>query len=98
MRSKKYSLVKKNSIKRNSIKRKSIKRKSTYRRKLSKNKSRTSLYKGWTLDTYIGFGIGYRLTKSNWESNSDYDKLFSNVPDSPISIPLRLGITIGYIF
>jgi antitoxin component YwqK of YwqJK toxin-antitoxin module len=56
-------------------------------------------HKGFTLDIYIGFGIGYRMVERNWpEENKIYKNAYSSINSSAIKIPFRLGFTIGYIF
>ncbi|MDB5256122.1 MAG: hypothetical protein JWM14_817 [Chitinophagaceae bacterium] len=55
--------------------------------------------KGFTLDIYIGLGIGYRMMERNWpEENKIYKNAFSSVSSGSIKVPFRLGFTIGYIF
>jgi antitoxin component YwqK of YwqJK toxin-antitoxin module len=56
-------------------------------------------HKGFTLDIFIGLGIGYRMLERNWsEENKIYKNAFSSVSSSIIKVPVRLGFTIGYIF
>ena len=63
---------------------------------LSKSKHRGK-YRGWTADTYFGLGVGIRSFSKNWD-----DKLVPMVPisksENPITIPIRMGINIGYSF
>ena len=55
--------------------------------------------KGWSLDAYIGLGIGYRIVNNNWQgSNSKFDGAFSGISTSPLSVPFRFGFTLGYKF
>jgi len=53
---------------------------------------------GFTIDTYIGIGIGYRIYYQDYtdtEENKDY---FSDLPSSNLSIPIRFGINLGFAF
>lgn len=55
--------------------------------------------KGFTLDVFIGLGIGYRFQNKDWpEENKQYKNSFSGVNSSTIKVPIRLGFTIGYVF
>lgn len=53
---------------------------------------------GITVDVFIGIGIGYRKCRANYNESTNFSQLFKSLPDSKISIPLRLGINLGYIF
>jgi uncharacterized protein len=55
--------------------------------------------KGFTLDFFVGLGIGYRIQYKNWsDSNKQYKNTFSSVNSNSIMVPFRLGFTIGYVF
>ncbi len=55
--------------------------------------------KGFTLDVFVGLGIGYRMQNKDWpEENKQYKNTFSSVNSSEIKIPFRLGFTLGYVF
>lgn len=60
--------------------------------------------KGFTLDVWGGLGIGYRNSTKNWPNFRTFANLnpitsaYSNVNQDPLSIPIRLGVTIGYVF
>jgi uncharacterized protein len=55
--------------------------------------------KGFTLDIYVGLGIGYRMLDKKWsEENKIYKNAFSSINNATIKVPFRLGFTIGYIF
>jgi len=51
---------------------------------------------GFTVDTYIGIGIGYRVYYQNYTDTEDNKDYFFDLPTSNISIPIRFGINIGY--
>jgi antitoxin component YwqK of YwqJK toxin-antitoxin module len=54
--------------------------------------------RGFTLDVWAGIGIGYRISDKNWNDNSRLDDLFGDVNQNSISVPIRLGVTLGYMF
>lgn len=54
--------------------------------------------KGITLDVFIGVGIGYREYAAIDYPNETIKKAFDEAPKSKISVPIRAGLTIGYIF
>lgn len=54
--------------------------------------------KGITLDVFIGVGIGYRTYTAIDYPNETIKKAFDDAPKSKISVPIRAGLTIGYIF
>lgn len=54
--------------------------------------------KGFTLDVWGGLGIGYRSISKNWTNIPAVTNAYSNVDQDPISIPIRIGITLGYVF
>ena len=51
---------------------------------------------GMTLDTYIGAGIGYRNYSKDYQETQENTQYFSNLPTSPVSFALRLGINLGF--
>ena len=53
---------------------------------------------GITLDVFIGVGIGYRHYNAIDYPNETIKKAFDEAPKSKISVPIRAGLTIGYIF
>ena len=55
-------------------------------------------YIGWTIDAYLGLGIGYRSFNDSWNNVAEYDNLYSPIKGSAITVPLRLGFNIGYSF
>ncbi len=54
--------------------------------------------RGFTLDLWAGIGVGVRFTEKNWENLPEVDDLFSGVNQNTISVPLRIGVTVGYMF
>lgn len=54
--------------------------------------------KGWTIDIYGGVGIGYRDIKRNYQSQPKFDALFLSLKSRHLTVPIRLGISIGYLF
>jgi uncharacterized protein len=55
--------------------------------------------KGFTLDIFVGIGIGYRVQTKDWpEDNKQYKSTFSSVSGAVIKVPFRLGFTLGYVF
>lgn len=53
---------------------------------------------GITLDVFIGVGIGYRNYSAIDYPNEAIKKAFDEAPKSKISVPIRAGLTLGYIF
>ncbi len=51
---------------------------------------------GFTIDTYIGIGIGYRTYTQDYTDTEDNKEFFSDLPSSNISIPIRLGVNLGF--
>jgi hypothetical protein len=54
--------------------------------------------RGLSIDIFGGLGIGYRNYKQKWESNPDLDAVFEDVKKRKLTIPIRLGVSIGYAF
>jgi hypothetical protein len=52
---------------------------------------------GWTVDFYVGLGVGYKKSVTNW-TNPDYDNFFKEKDKGNVFIPFRLGVLIGYLF
>ncbi|MGK7393896.1 MAG: toxin-antitoxin system YwqK family antitoxin [Candidatus Cyclobacteriaceae bacterium M3_2C_046] len=53
---------------------------------------------GITIDIYGGIGIGYRITDPQYEPVPEYEEVFKNINNKKVSIPIRFGVTIGYVF
>lgn len=53
---------------------------------------------GLTMDTWVGVGIGFRDYSEKFPSESAFREIFKDVRKPKFSIPLRLGINIGYAF
>jgi antitoxin component YwqK of YwqJK toxin-antitoxin module len=53
---------------------------------------------GFSLDAFLGLGIGYRDYKEKFPDKEEYKDVFRNINKSSISIPLRIGFSIGYAF
>lgn len=52
---------------------------------------------GFTVDGYIGFGVGYRNKQPDYSTpNPEYDALFEDLPDSNFSYAIRLGLNLGF--
>jgi antitoxin component YwqK of YwqJK toxin-antitoxin module len=58
--------------------------------------SENSAGKGWTVDVFAGIGIGYQFVGSI--SNNAPDGVLSEVRDKNLTLPIRVGFTIGYAF
>lgn len=52
---------------------------------------------GWTIDAFIGLGVGYRYVSKDPTATPAANSYFS-VTKSGITVPLRLGVTFGYLF
>ncbi len=52
---------------------------------------------GFTVDVFIGVGIGIRDYKRNYASNSDFDLIFNDINQSKTSVPFIFGINFGFI-
>ncbi len=59
---------------------------------------RDSGNRGFTFDIFGGLGIGYRRYRSQWENNPGWEKIFRDIRKSPLSVPIRLGVSFGYAF
>ncbi len=60
---------------------------------------RDSRNEGFTMDIFIGIGLGYRDTHNSWEGHGEYDKkYFNGVNNHFYAIPFRFGVNIGYVF
>ena len=55
-------------------------------------------YHGFTFDTYIGIGIGYRNIQYQFEPNLGFENYFNKLKKSPLTLPFRLGFSFGYAF
>ena len=53
---------------------------------------------GFTIDTYIGIGIGYRIYYQDYTDTDENMDYFSDLPSSNLSIPIRFGINLGFAF
>ena len=53
---------------------------------------------GITVDIYGGLGVGYRNYKKNYPDKYDYDHIFKDIDKSKLTVPVRFGINIGYVF
>lgn len=54
--------------------------------------------KGYTIDVFVGLGVGYRTTYRNFPNEDYYNKPFDVVKKSNIAVPFRLGLNFGYAF
>jgi hypothetical protein len=54
--------------------------------------------KGFTLDIWGGIGVGYRYITKNWTDIPAVDRGYSSVNQSELAVPIKLGITVGYVF
>ena len=54
--------------------------------------------KGFTLDVWGGLGIGYRSISRNWTNIPAVTFAYRDVNQDRISVPIRIGITVGYVF
>ena len=60
---------------------------------------RDSRKEGFTMDIFIGIGLGYRDINNNWEGHKEYEtKYFKDVKDQFYAIPFRFGVNVGYVF
>jgi hypothetical protein len=53
---------------------------------------------GYSIDFFVGLGVGYRMLDKNFEGNQAYDVLFDDLNQSDFIISLRIGINIGVVF
>jgi antitoxin component YwqK of YwqJK toxin-antitoxin module len=54
---------------------------------------------GFTLDIFVGLGIGYRDMKNSWKGNKEYNDLyFRGIKNQFYTVPFRLGVNVGYVF
>ena len=54
--------------------------------------------KGWSIDIFGGLGIGYRDITRNYNRDPEKDALFIGLKTRSLTLPLRFGISIGYLF
>lgn len=54
--------------------------------------------KGITLDVFIGVGIGYRKYDALDNVTNGNNQVFDETPKSKFTVPLRVGLSIGYVF
>jgi antitoxin component YwqK of YwqJK toxin-antitoxin module len=54
--------------------------------------------KGWTMDIFAGIGLGYRNISKDYKSTIKIDSYFTKLRESKLTVPVRLGITFGYLF
>jgi antitoxin component YwqK of YwqJK toxin-antitoxin module len=54
--------------------------------------------KGWTLDIFGGIGLGYKEITKKYSGNRSIDSLFPDLKEKTLTIPVRLGFNIGYLF
>ncbi|HSZ25997.1 MAG TPA: hypothetical protein VK766_09775 [Cytophagaceae bacterium] len=60
---------------------------------------RDSRKEGFTLDVFVGLGVGYRDVTSSWQNHPEYNaKYFSDVKTNFITVPFRFGVNVGYVF
>lgn len=52
---------------------------------------------GFTVDAYVGAGIGYRLTRRNYQETPERNRVFSDLNTSSISFPIIIGVNIGFM-
>ena len=52
---------------------------------------------GWTIDAFVGLGLGYRYVSKGYTESPQKDSYFS-VSKSGITVPFRLGVSVGYLF
>ncbi|WMJ74500.1 toxin-antitoxin system YwqK family antitoxin [Cytophagaceae bacterium ABcell3] len=53
---------------------------------------------GFTIDVFAGIGIGYRHLSRNYPQEDLYTNSMNRVRSSRITIPIRLGLSVGYSF
>ncbi|MBW8049961.1 MAG: hypothetical protein FVQ77_06420 [Cytophagales bacterium] len=54
---------------------------------------------GFTMDVFLGIGLGYSIFNKNYTDDQYYDELFENfVGENSITIPIRAGFMAGYAF
>ncbi len=52
---------------------------------------------GFTIDAYLGAGIGYRITRNNYAETSERNEIFSSLNKSGFSSPIIIGVNFGYV-
>jgi len=52
---------------------------------------------GFTIDAFVGIGIGYRLISDKFENKPQYDSVFTDINTSKFAIAPRIGINVGII-
>jgi hypothetical protein len=59
---------------------------------------KNSTVNGFTIDTYIGFGVGYRDFSKLYETTDPADNPFNSLNSSSFSYSIRIGVNLGYSF
>ena len=54
--------------------------------------------KGWTIDIFAGLGIGYRTIDRNYSRDPVKDGYFLGLKTRSLTVPFRLGLSVGYLF
>jgi antitoxin component YwqK of YwqJK toxin-antitoxin module len=60
---------------------------------------RDSKKEGFTMDIFVGIGVGYRNINNSWQGHDDYEALyFHDVKERFFTVPFRFGVNLGYVF
>lgn len=54
--------------------------------------------RGFTVDIFVGAGIGYRKFEKKYENIDSYDEIFNDLRQNNFSISPRFGVNIGMVF
>lgn len=52
---------------------------------------------GFTIDAYLGAGIGYRVMRNNYAETPERNEIFAGLNSSSITTPIIIGLNIGYL-
>lgn len=54
--------------------------------------------RGFTIDTYVGAGVGYRWLTKKFPEKPEYDNIFKDISTNKIALSFRIGLQLGYVF
>ena len=53
--------------------------------------------KGWTMDVFVGLGVGYRFVNERFPANEAiYKNYFEDIRERSLTVPVRFGVNFGY--
>jgi uncharacterized protein len=59
--------------------------------------SKSAKNRGWSLDVFLGLGIGYREISKHYQSTPKLDGYLPGLKTSKVTFPIRFGFSLGYL-